>query len=135
MMINKAPRQRDLQVFGFVLPACFALAGLVVRARSGAGGIAGVVWGVGAALSLLYLAVPASRRPLFLGVSYATYPIGWVVGHVLLLAIFWLVVTPVGLLVRVLRQDPLARRLDEAADSYWSPLEQATDFRRYFQQF
>jgi hypothetical protein len=39
--------------------------------------------------------------------------------RILLTLLFYLVLTPVALLLRVLRVDPMGRRFDERAASYW----------------
>jgi hypothetical protein len=41
----------------------------------------------------------------------------------------------VGLLFRLMGRDPLQRRLEPAAASYWQPREQVTDLRRYYRQY
>jgi hypothetical protein len=79
------------------------------------------------------LARPRVIRPLYVGLSRATLPIGWVVSHVLLAVIYFGIITPVGLLVRAFR-DPLERALEPGARSYWVPREQAQP-NRYFRQF
>ena len=50
---------------------------------------------------------------------YAAYPIGWVVGHVMIGVVFFTVVTPIGLLMRALGRDPLQRKFDASRTSYW----------------
>ena len=135
MKINRDPSPHQLAVFGATLPVAFALLGLVVGHRLGVTGVRGALWGVGAVLTAAYYTSPALRRPLFVGMSLASYPIGWLVSHLILLAVFLLVVTPVALLLRVLGRDPMQRRFDSAQQSYWVPHRPADNPRRYFQQF
>jgi Saxitoxin biosynthesis operon protein SxtJ len=135
MKINRDPSPRQLAVFGAVLPVTFALLGLVVDHRFGVRGLRGALWGVGAVLTAVYYTAPALRRPLYVGMSLASYPIGWLVSHIVLLIVFVFVVTPVGLLLRVLGRDPMQRRFDSSAQSYWVPHRPADQLRRYFQQF
>ena len=135
MKINRDPGRRQLAVFGAVLPLTFAVLGLMVGDRLGLMGARNGLWVVGGALTVAYLAIPRLRRPLYVGMSMASYPIGWVVSHVILLAVFLLVVTPVALLLRVLGHDPMQRRFDLSAQSYWVPHRSPDHARRYFQQF
>jgi Saxitoxin biosynthesis operon protein SxtJ len=135
MKINRDPSRRQLMVFGAVLPVTFALLGLVVDHHLGVKGVRGALWGVGAVLTAAYHTSPALRRPLYVGMSLASYPIGWLVSHIVLLVVFLFVVTPVALLLRVLGHDPMQRRFDSSAQSYWVPHRPAVDPRRYFQQF
>ncbi len=134
MILNTNPTRRDLQVFGFVLPLVAAVLGLLVAFRFDAPGVARVMWAAGAVLTLSYVAIPAWRRPLFVGWMYATYPIGWVLSHVMLLVVFFLVIVPFGLVIRLARRDLLRRRFDRSAPSYWTRRESVSDVRRYFRQ-
>jgi hypothetical protein len=133
--LNKDPTAKELRTFGLLLPVFFALFGLVVGHRTGSGGAQRAVWGAGAALSGAYLAVVPVRRAVFLGWSYVTYPIGWVVSHLILGFVYFVVITPIGLLVRLFAQDPMQRRRDPSASTYWVRREAERGVRRYFRQF
>jgi Saxitoxin biosynthesis operon protein SxtJ len=135
MRIDRDPGRRELAVFAAVLPLTFALLGLVVGHRFGLTGARNGLWGAGAVLSAAYYAVPRLRRPLYVGMSRAVYPLGWLLSHVILFAVFLFVLTPMALLLRVGRHDPMHRRFDPSARSYWVPHRSAADPRRYFQQF
>jgi len=135
VIVNTDPRPRDLLVFGVVLAVVVAAAGFIVGDRASSPTVARAIWVLGGALVAAYVAIPPLRRPVFVGTSYATYPIGWVVSHVLLFAIFALVITPIALLVRAFGDDPLARAPDPSATTYWTPHKSRTDLRLYFKQF
>ncbi len=62
-------------------------------------------------------------------------PIGFVVSSVLMALVFYGIITPVGLVFRVLRRDPLNRRFDGNTGSYWVPHHQVEELERYFKQF
>ena len=78
---------------------------------------------------------PGAMRPIFLGMMGLTFPIGWVVSHAIFLAVFYLVVTPIGLLMRLAGRDALERKLDRNASTYWQPYNQETSRARYLRQF
>ena len=78
---------------------------------------------------------PAANRPLYVLLVVLTFPIGWVVSHVVFAAVFLGIITPVGLVFRVIGRDVLERRFDAEARSYWRPRPRRTDVRRYFRQF
>ena len=44
---------------------------------------------------------------------------GWFNGQLILVLVFYLVFTPVGVLMRIFKKDPLARRWNEKLNSYW----------------
>jgi hypothetical protein len=135
MTINHDPGRPELAVFAAVLPGTFALLGYIVGHRLGFIGVRDGLWVAGAVLTAAYWAAPRLRRPLYVGMSRAVYPIGWLMSHIILLVVFLLVVTPVALLARMLGHDPMQRRFDSSAQSYWVPHRPAGDPRRYFQQF
>ena len=45
--------------------------------------------------------------------------IGWVVSHVVMTAIYFVVITPIGLVGRLFGYDPLRLRLKPDAETYW----------------
>jgi hypothetical protein len=57
------------------------------------------------------------------------------VSHVVLGAVFYLVVTPIGWLVRRISGDPLHRRFEASRPSYWTERDTASDVGRYLRQF
>ncbi len=64
---------------------------------------------------------------LLLARMRAARPIGWTISHVPIAALYYLVVTPIGLAMRPFGRDPLARRFDPDAQSYWTPRRQEAD--------
>jgi hypothetical protein len=74
-------------------------------------------------------------RPLYVVWMALAMPIGWAVSHLILLAVFYLVITPIGLVMRACGYDPLERRFDRTAKTYWHDLEQNPTFDQYFKQF
>ncbi len=133
--INRTPTRRDLLVFGLLLPTFFAIIGLLVWRRTAALTPATALWAVGGTLSAIYAVWPASRRTIYVGWMTAVYPIGWTVSHLLLGIVYFVVITPIGLTMRVLGRDPMARRFDRSASSYWVPRDPAGRVNRYLRQF
>lgn len=131
--LTSKPAARELRLFaGLWFPAMCIVLGVAAR-RSGADGIAYTIWVTGVALGVSGLVRPAIIRPVYTGLIVLTFPIGWLMSHVLLLVMYFLVITPIGWLVRQF-QDPMERSLDRQATSYWTPRE-ASPPTRYFNQF
>ena len=121
-------------VIGFpALAVVFALLALLRHSHPGAG----LVWLAlgGAGVGAVFWIVPQIARPFYLAWYFLACCIGIVVSNALLTAFYYLVFTPVGLLMRVLGRDPMKRRLDPAAATYWQDAEKDVDPRRYFRQF
>jgi len=80
-------------------------------------------------------AVPATMRVLYLGMSHLGLPIGFVVSLVILTAVWYLVFTPIGLVLRLAGYDPLGRRFEPQRDSYWVERRTQPAVQRYFRQY
>jgi len=64
-----------------------------------------------------------------------TVPIAFVLSHLVLGILYYGVVTPTGLLLRLFRRDPLRlRRANAASPSFWEPRERERDPERYLRQ-
>ena len=85
-----------------------------------------------ASVALLALARPAwLRSPYRVGMRLS-HLLGQIVAPVVLGLIFLLVLTPLGLLLRLLGKDLLRLRRDPAATSYWQPPPPSSDLTRMF---
>jgi hypothetical protein len=132
---NRDPSPADLRTFGRLLVPFVVVAGGLVRLRTGSAPAGVAVWAVGGVLAAVFLAAPAARRPIFVGWNGLAYPIGWVVSHVVLAVVFYLVFTPIGFVVRRFSRDPLERRFEPARPSYWVERDEPPPVGRYFRQF
>jgi hypothetical protein len=142
--LNLNPDARTLRSFGWIalvgfglLAACAWLERFVFAFGLGElrVPVAGVLAALGVLSALLSLVYPRGNRWLFVGLSVATYPIGVVVSYTVLAVLFFVVIAPVGMLLRLLGRDPLARNIDRNAKSYWTPARKQRPKADYFKQF
>ena len=133
--VNKNPSRRELFWFGAMLAVFLGVVGAVVYWRFDARGVAYGLWSLGLGIAIVYYAVPTIRRPIYLGWIYAAYPIGWTISHLLLAVIYYGLLTPIGLIMRLSGRDLMQRRFDPKAKSYWIPRRNVQDPTRYFKQF
>jgi hypothetical protein len=109
--------------------------------------LAGVSWSidqnlpVAAALAALALAIgvpgvvtPRVIRPVFVAAMVLSFPMGWLTSRLLLGLTFYCLLTPLGLVFRLIGRDPLHLRKDPRVRSYWMPREDASDLKTYFYQ-
>ena len=134
--LNRNPSSRELRQFaGIWLPLFLGLAGAFVGRRAGVWTAVVAVWGLGGMWCLAGVLRPALIRPLFVGWMRAAHPIGWAVSNGLVIAVYWLVITPIGMIMRALGRDPLEPLAGRSADSYWVERVPAEHRGRYFRQF
>jgi hypothetical protein len=81
------------------------------------------------------LLVPRFIRPVFVGCTVLTFPIGWVMARLLLGVLYYVIFTPLGLLFHLFGRDVLYLRRQAERETFWMPKPVVTDMRRYFRQF
>jgi hypothetical protein len=129
------PTPRTLRQFAAAWLVFFLLGGLhqyLVRGRPQVGLI---MAGLAVAVGVLGLARPVAVRWLFVGAMVAAFPIGWVVSQLMLLVMFFAVITPVALIFRIIGRDALQRKPAPDRASLWVPKTTPSDVRRYFKQY
>ena len=134
--LDLKPASRALRVFGIAAAVVFGGGGALAWHFGWIGPpLVYVAFGIAAVSLIAALAWPAANRPLYVVLSILAWPIGLVLSYVVLGSLFFLVLTPVGLLFRLLGRDALCLRSSRAGDTYWVPHEPPTSLERYFRQF
>lgn len=134
------PTPRALRQFGAIALVVFGALALLAwlevgwPARTGPVGV-GVFASVALLSGLFALVFPRGNRPLFVLLAVVSFPIGFVVSHVVLATIYFGLFTPIGLLRRALGKDPLGLRRDPRAKSHWTAARPPRDKNDYFRQF
>jgi hypothetical protein len=109
---------RDLRKFGLMVGGVFLALGVYFYLRHKSWWPWFVV--LGTPLVVLGAAVPRSLKWVYVGWMALSMVVGAIVSTILMTVIFYLVVTPIGLIARVAGKDFLSRKLDPSAASYWS---------------
>lgn len=134
LQINFRPDERMLRQFGCL---CWLLLSVLSAYRwwRDSLNLIAVVQQL-AAVSLLLLAIlrPSFLRPLFVAWSIAAFPMGWLVSHLLLFVMYFVVFWPTGFVLRLCGWDPLGLRTS-GSGSLWQDRPAASDLRRYFRQY
>ncbi len=130
----KPPTKNDLRIFGMVLALLFGVIGAIVLWRAESLNAAYVIWTIGALVTIVYYVIPKVRLLMYYGLMTLTRPIGWVVSHLLLAITYYLVITPLGWLVRPFVGDLMRRRIDPQSHTNWTKRKATDDPSRYFSQ-
>ena len=136
VQINREPTAKQLNQFGLIWLGFLSVFGLLAWFRLDAPAIAKGLWVAALVVPTIGWLLPPFMRLVFLGMSYAAWPIGFVVSHLVLAFVYYLVLTPIGLTMRVFGYDPMMRRTDSNTASGW--IEREAGIRRpesYFRQF
>ncbi len=133
--INFAPSKQELKWFGFLLAVFFSLVGGLIFWFGGNTTLTLVFCSIGVFLGVLYYAVPPLRHPMYIGWMRLLYPVGWLISHLLIGLVFYLLFTPIGLIMRVIGHDPLQRRRGRNVQTYWIEHPDDTQISRYFRQY
>ena len=91
--------------------------------------------GFGAATGLLFYVLPGIARPFYF-VWYAfACCMGLVIGNLMLAAIFYVLVTGIGLAKRLVGRPAIRKTPDPALKTYWLDAPPASNPKRYFSQY
>ncbi len=128
----KAVRQSD-RAFGLTFAVVFAVISAVGWLVFDA--VAYWAWALSAFFLLIALSAPGALMPLNRLWAGFAHRLGQASNYLLLGLFFYLLVLPFGLIIRLFGRDPMDRKLDPKADSYWSPItrrSEADTFRDMF---
>ena len=134
--INWHPGRKELRGFGIAALVAGSLVSVLLYALKGlAIQWAAAIFAAGCVIFLGSLMSLKLTRTIYLGLILVTLPIGWVVSFLLLAAFYFLLITPLSLVFRLIGRDPLHRKFEPRADSYWVTHSPPEDVERYFHQF
>ncbi len=136
MELKRSASLREARQFGLVwLPAlCLIVLGMSIW-RGYPGGVAMAAAAVAITSVALSVVRPAWMRGVLIAWLWLVFPIGWLVAHLLLAGIYFLVVTPIGMVMRALGRDPLDRAIEPKRETYWIARRRQIDPADYFRQF
>lgn len=136
LKINTNPSNRELRQFAAIwLPAACGVLAAISWFKFGWIWPAIGLLTFGGGLGVAGFIRPAIVRPVFVGWMYAAFPIGWTISHFILAIVYYLVMAPLGFFIRLFVKDPMERKFDRQAPTYWHEHEQRLNAADYFRQF
>ena len=80
--------------------------------------------------------IPNILRPVYIVWMRLAFVLGWINTRLILFILFYLVFTPIGLVMRLFGKDLLERKIDKRKESYWIKKEKKefapSDYERQF---
>ena len=128
------PDGRELRRFAVAMLVGFSLLGLFAAWRAKEVGNASIVfWVIGVSLAIAAF-VPKLNRVAYLAVYLPTSIMGYVVSNVILTLMFFLVITPLGIILRLMGKDLLQQRRPKER-AMWTPVKAEKTEESYYRQF
>ena len=126
---------KEVRKYGVVMAVALSAAGSLLFWRGGE--LHFIFFAAAAAFLLAGLAAPAALRPVYRAWMMLAHAMGWIMTRAILIAAFFVILTPIGLLLRLCGRDILDVKLDAAGQaSYWKKRDaehaQQRDYEKQF---
>ena len=110
---------KEIRKFGLVIAIALGVIGSFVYVKTGNFDVAGWLWGIGLLFLILGFILPSVLRPIYKIWMLLAFFIGGIVSRVILTVLFYVVLTPTGLVLRLFGKDVLDQKFDKRQESYW----------------
>ncbi len=133
--INTSSRTEQRK-FGLVMAAAIVVLGLIRYAFHGFAQFPMYFFAVAGVFAFFGLVWPGALKPVFIVWIKFALVLNWIVTHLMLTIIYWAIIIPMGIAMRLFSDDPLKRKWLPHDTSYWeAPEEQPEEFERWRNQF
>ena len=132
--INKNPSAKELVKFGATFLGGMAVIGLLYYFVFHNQPLAKGLWIAGGVVFVLSFIPPVARilYILWMGLGIT---MGLVTSPIILALVFLVLITPVGLVFKLIQRDAMKRKMDKGAASYWEEYKETEDPATYVKQF
>ena len=118
-MQKKRDELKDLRQFGIALAAMLTVFGAIHFLKQHTI-LAQWFCGVGLAILCIGLSAPRMLKHVYAVFLKVAHAIGWFNTRVILILIYYAILTPIALIVRISGKDLLNRRIEKNISSYWA---------------
>ena len=129
-----APNKQDLRKYGLLMAVILGSIAAYLWYRDH--GIAAHLGGIAGVFLVAGLLVPSLLRPIYTVWMILARILAFINTHLLLAIVFYTIFVLIGAVMRLVRYDPLNRKMEPEGDSYWtkrSPTLPARDhYKRQF---
>jgi len=110
---------KEIRKFGLVIAIALGVIGSFIYVKFGNFDVVGWLWGIGLLFLILGFILPSVLRPIYKIWMLLAYFIGGIVSRVILTVLFYFVLTPTGLVLRLFGKDVLDKKFEKNRESYW----------------
>ena len=126
--------RRQLVSFGLIMAAAFAVIALIRARVAGIDAFAIAFMGIAAFFAVMAMLAPPVLAPIHRRWMKLAEVLGWINTRLILIVVYYLLVTPIGVLMRLFGRSPLA--IDRKAGTYWKkPSPHSYGDRHFEKQF
>lgn len=123
-----------LRKFGFTVGTVLLLVGIVLYLIGKSSSV--VFGGIGVLLILFGLILPNILKPLNKIWMTLAVILGWFMSRVILFILYYVIITPIGIFLKLIGKDFLQLKIDKSSKSYWETREkkiaEQIDYERQF---
>jgi len=114
----KKVQKKDLRQFGIVLGIILGVFGTIHFFKQHA---TAYKWFFSVSMISLIFGIffPMKLKPVFKVFTKIAHAIGWVNTRIILTAVYYVILTPIGLVLRIFGKDMLDLKIDKNTKSYW----------------
>lgn len=109
--------KRSLEKFGMVMGIAFLVIAALVALRHRHSPLPLLI------IALIFFIIgrvaAGLLKPVYIAWMKLAYILGWINTRLILIIVFYLVFTPIGLIMRLFGKDPLERKINGKETSYW----------------
>ena len=115
---------KDLRQFGIALAGILAVFGAIHNTRHHS---SSAQWYAVAGLAILCAGILAPKllKPVYAIFLKAAHAIGWFNTRVILALIYYVILTPIAIILRIFGKDLLNRKMEKNVSSYWNTRQSA----------
>lgn len=88
-----------------------------------------VFWVIGGLLVASGLIVPAALKPIHAVWMKLAHALAWINTRIIISLVFFLIITPIGFLMRLMRRDILGEKFNSESRSYWTDYQPVTSVK------
>ena len=110
--------RKQLRTFGMALTVFLGVIGLI-QFLKGNEPTNFWFWGAAALILVTTLSVPILINPIYRAAMFIAHILGWINTRIILGLLYYFLFTPIALIMRLMGRDPLHRKLDKQAKTYW----------------
>lgn len=83
----------------------------------------------------ILILIPISGKKIFYIISIITAAINYIFLNTLLIAFYYILFTPLALLIRIFSRQMISRKMDSKTKSMWEEYHTVSDLKQYFKQY